>query len=221
MDFGMWHLLERNWRCICCQWINIKVIHRICMAICELRRHYINFPDATTQVNYKVQFYKCEKLPGVIYYINTTRIPAKRPSTPDAVEYSNRKNWFSIMGYCLVTMGMLRLFLYLYHTCHNWALQPGSYTQEGSHTACLVFISTFRNHSDSIWDYAALSSLQQLFFTTWNTMDGQILRQKRITVQMYHQLQQTCIQRGFCIVAFQVVIFDIIDLFLHTFSHTV
>ena len=31
-----------------------KVIHRVCMTICELRRHYINFPDAATQANYKV-----------------------------------------------------------------------------------------------------------------------------------------------------------------------
>lgn len=79
-----------------------KVIHRVCRAICELKAHYINFPDARTQANYKVLFYEYGNFPGVIGCIDGTHIPIKRPSTPDAEEYRNRKNWFSInvQGVC-------------------------------------------------------------------------------------------------------------------------
>ncbi|KAG9282036.1 putative nuclease HARBI1 [Astyanax mexicanus] len=79
-----------------------KVIHRVCRAICELRGQYINFPDATIQVNYKVSFCEYGHFPGVIGCIDGTHVPIKCPSTPDAEEYRNRKNWFSInvQGVC-------------------------------------------------------------------------------------------------------------------------
>uniref|UniRef100_A0A3B3QYF1 DDE Tnp4 domain-containing protein n=1 Tax=Paramormyrops kingsleyae TaxID=1676925 RepID=A0A3B3QYF1_9TELE len=43
-----------------------KFVHRVCKAICVLRRQYINFPDAATQVNYKGQFYEYGNFPVVI-----------------------------------------------------------------------------------------------------------------------------------------------------------
>ncbi len=58
-----------------------KVIHRVCRAICELRPYYINFPDATTQANYKVLFYEYGNFPGVTGCIDGTHIPIKRPTT--------------------------------------------------------------------------------------------------------------------------------------------
>lgn len=45
--FRMWHLSETGDLCGIS-----KVTDRACIAICELRRHYINFSDA--QANYKV-----------------------------------------------------------------------------------------------------------------------------------------------------------------------
>ncbi|KAI2650812.1 hypothetical protein H4Q32_025635 [Labeo rohita] len=55
-----------------------------------------------TQANYKVLLYEYGNFPGVIGCIDGTHIPIKRPSTLDAEEYRNRKNWFSInvQGVC-------------------------------------------------------------------------------------------------------------------------
>ncbi|KAM4604773.1 putative nuclease HARBI1 [Polymixia lowei] len=73
-----------------------RIVHNVCSAICELRNLYIKFPDAAEQANYKVQFYKYGNFPGVIGCIDGCHVGIKCPSTPDAEEYRNRKNWFSI-----------------------------------------------------------------------------------------------------------------------------
>lgn len=73
------------------------VLFTVCRTICGLRRQYINFPDAETWVNYK--FYEFGNFPGVIGCISGT---TKRRSIPDAEQYRNPKNWFSInvQGVC-------------------------------------------------------------------------------------------------------------------------
>lgn len=43
-----------------------KAIHRACMAICKLKRQNLYFPDVTSQVTFKVQFYEYGNFPGVI-----------------------------------------------------------------------------------------------------------------------------------------------------------
>ncbi|XP_060740456.1 putative nuclease HARBI1 [Tachysurus vachellii] len=73
-----------------------KIVHQVCNAICKLKDDYIKFPDAATQAIYKVQFYEYGNFPGVIGCIDGCHTPIKRPSTPDAEEYRNHKNWFSI-----------------------------------------------------------------------------------------------------------------------------
>ncbi|KAI2646652.1 hypothetical protein H4Q32_031226 [Labeo rohita] len=55
---------------------------------------YVVSVNQQTQANYKVLFYEYGNFPGVIGCIDGTHIPIKRPSTPDAEEYRNRKNWF-------------------------------------------------------------------------------------------------------------------------------
>ncbi|XP_062422257.1 putative nuclease HARBI1 [Pungitius pungitius] len=79
-----------------------RIVHKVCSAICELRSLYIKFPDAAGQANYKVQFYEYGHFPGVIGCIDGCHVPIKCPSTPDAEEYRNRKNCFSInvQGVC-------------------------------------------------------------------------------------------------------------------------
>ncbi|XP_060743800.1 putative nuclease HARBI1 [Tachysurus vachellii] len=81
-----------------------KIVHKVRNAICKLKDDYIKFPDA--QAIYKVQFYEYGNFPGVIGCIDGCHIPIKCPSTPDAEEYRNRKNWFSInvQGVCTPTM---------------------------------------------------------------------------------------------------------------------
>ncbi|KAK2868835.1 hypothetical protein Q7C36_000706 [Tachysurus vachellii] len=83
-----------------------KIVHKVCNAICKLKDDYIKFPDAATQAIYKVQFYEYGNFPGVIGCIDGCHISIKRPSTPDAEEYRNRKNWFSInvQGVCTPIM---------------------------------------------------------------------------------------------------------------------
>ncbi|KAM3874193.1 putative nuclease HARBI1 [Diretmus argenteus] len=79
-----------------------RIVHKVCRAICGLKHTYINFPDAASQANYKVEFYEYGHFPGVIGCIDGCHVPIKCPSTPDAEEYSNRKNWFSVnvQGVC-------------------------------------------------------------------------------------------------------------------------
>lgn len=79
-----------------------RIVHKVSRAICELRSLYIKFPDAADQAKYKVQFYEYGHFPGVIGCIDGCHVPVKCPSTPDAEEYRNRKNWFSInvQGVC-------------------------------------------------------------------------------------------------------------------------
>ncbi len=49
-----------------------------------------------------MQFCEYGQFPGVIDCIDGCHVPIKCPSTPDAEEYRNRKNWFSIhvQGVC-------------------------------------------------------------------------------------------------------------------------
>uniref|UniRef100_A0AAZ3SBJ8 DDE Tnp4 domain-containing protein n=1 Tax=Oncorhynchus tshawytscha TaxID=74940 RepID=A0AAZ3SBJ8_ONCTS len=57
---------------------------------------HIKFPDSAGQAHYKEQFYEYGHFPGVIGCIDGCHVPIKCPSTPDAEEYRNSKNWFSI-----------------------------------------------------------------------------------------------------------------------------
>ncbi|KAI2661088.1 hypothetical protein H4Q32_030119 [Labeo rohita] len=83
-----------------------KIVHKVCSAICELKKHFIKFPNAAEQATYKVDFYEYGNFPGVIGCIDGCHIPIKCPSTADAEEFRNRKNWFSInvQGVCTPTM---------------------------------------------------------------------------------------------------------------------
>lgn len=83
-----------------------KIVHRVCSAICELKKDFIKFPNAAEQATYKVDFYEYGNFPGVIGCIDGCHIPIKCPSTADAEEFRNRKNWFSInvQGVCTPTM---------------------------------------------------------------------------------------------------------------------
>ncbi|ROL52987.1 Protein ANTAGONIST OF LIKE HETEROCHROMATIN PROTEIN 1 [Anabarilius grahami] len=83
-----------------------KIVHKVCSAICELKKDFIKFPKAAEQATYKVDFYEYGNFPGVIGCIDGCHIPIKCPSTADAEEFRNRKNWFSInvQGVCTPTM---------------------------------------------------------------------------------------------------------------------
>ncbi|KAK9976429.1 hypothetical protein ABG768_021634 [Culter alburnus] len=83
-----------------------KIVHKVCSAICELKKDFIKFPNAAEQATYKVDFYEYGNFPGVIGCIDGCHIPIKCPSTADAEEFRNRKNWFSInvQGVCTPTM---------------------------------------------------------------------------------------------------------------------
>ncbi|XP_051504374.1 putative nuclease HARBI1 [Myxocyprinus asiaticus] len=83
-----------------------KIVHKVCNALCELKDNYIKSPDAAAQAIYKVEFYEYGKFPGVIGCIDGCHVPIKCPSTTDAEEYRNHKNWFSInvQGVCTPTM---------------------------------------------------------------------------------------------------------------------
>uniref|UniRef100_A0A3Q3AGL2 DDE Tnp4 domain-containing protein n=1 Tax=Kryptolebias marmoratus TaxID=37003 RepID=A0A3Q3AGL2_KRYMA len=72
------------------------IVHRVCSAICDLRSLYIKFPDASEPANYKVWFYKYGHFPRVIGCMDGCHVAIKCPSTPNAEEYRNHKNWFSI-----------------------------------------------------------------------------------------------------------------------------
>ncbi|XP_039608641.1 putative nuclease HARBI1 [Polypterus senegalus] len=83
-----------------------KIVHKVCSAICELKKDFIKFPNAAEQATCKVDFYEYGNFPGVIGCIDGCHIPIKCPSTADAEEFRNRKNWFSInvQGVCTPTM---------------------------------------------------------------------------------------------------------------------
>ncbi|KAM6979620.1 LOW QUALITY PROTEIN: uncharacterized protein FYW47_018776 [Aplochiton taeniatus] len=81
-----------------------KIIHKVCNA-CELKK-IIKFPNTADPATYKVEFYEYGNFPGVIGYIDGCYISIKCPSTADAEEFRNCKNWFSInvQGVCTASM---------------------------------------------------------------------------------------------------------------------
>lgn len=92
----------------------------VCRTICGLRRQNINFPDAETWVNYK--FYEFGNFPGVIGCISGT---TKRRSIPDAEQYRNPKNWFSInvQGVCTPQLQFSNILSCLKGVTHDsWIL---------------------------------------------------------------------------------------------------
>uniref|UniRef100_A0A3Q0S8H5 DDE Tnp4 domain-containing protein n=1 Tax=Amphilophus citrinellus TaxID=61819 RepID=A0A3Q0S8H5_AMPCI len=97
------------------------LLHKVCKAICELRKDYIKFPAAVDQTTYKLQFYEYGNFPGVIGCIDGCHIPIKCPSTEDAELYRNRKNWFSInvQGVCPPTMQLLNIAARLSGSTHD------------------------------------------------------------------------------------------------------
>ncbi|XP_039618237.1 putative nuclease HARBI1 [Polypterus senegalus] len=83
-----------------------KIVHKVCSAICELKKDFIKFPNAAEQATCKVDFYEYGNFPGVIGCTDGCHIPIKCPSTADAEEFRNCKNWFSVnvQGVCTPTM---------------------------------------------------------------------------------------------------------------------
>uniref|UniRef100_A0A8C7DRS1 DDE Tnp4 domain-containing protein n=1 Tax=Oncorhynchus kisutch TaxID=8019 RepID=A0A8C7DRS1_ONCKI len=65
------------------------IVHKVCRAICELRSLYIKFLGAAG-----------------------CHVPIKCPTTPDAEEYKNCKNWFSInvQGVCTSSLEFSNIF---------------------------------------------------------------------------------------------------------------
>uniref|UniRef100_A0A3B4Z5Z7 DDE Tnp4 domain-containing protein n=1 Tax=Stegastes partitus TaxID=144197 RepID=A0A3B4Z5Z7_9TELE len=78
-----------------------KIVHKVCKAVCELRKDSIKFPDAVDQTTYKVQFYEYGNIPGVVGCIDGCHIPVKYIEL-----YRNLKNRFSVNvpGVCTPSM---------------------------------------------------------------------------------------------------------------------